>query len=169
MMDDTETQQAVGEARTRLADWRAEIIASIVLVGYTLVRTLAVAEGISPRDHAVSWRVFLVVEIGTTLPYVYGMGVLARSAAGRLGHRDPSRVVAAALAGGSLLAPYAYLAVQGRGMPMTVWALTAMVASLCLVAPARRFLALRHRLHPRRQRGLHTPRPTPLSSRSTTS
>lgn len=91
-----------------------EIIACLVLIGYTIVRTLVVAHGISPVSH-VSWQIFLWIEIVTTVPYVWAMGVIIRQSAtkagdGRMKRRLWYAVIVAAV---SLLAPYVYLACYG--------------------------------------------------------
>ena len=125
---------------SKLFGWRAEILAAVALVAYSVVRTVAVAMGISARDHAVSWRIFLLVELATTPPYVYGMGSLARNAVGKLGKRDPNLVIAFILAIGSLLGPYLYIGIQGRGMPTTVWIVTTAVVVLCLIGPGRKLV-----------------------------
>lgn len=95
--------------------YRPEIIASIFLVVYTAVRTVVVAQGISPVS-SVDWRVFLGIELVTTIPYVWAMGDLMRRAARQSGTSPAQmrrRIFAMTVAASSLLAPYVYLAVYG--------------------------------------------------------
>lgn len=91
-----------------------EILACILLVAYTIVRTLVVAYGISPVSQ-VSWQVFLAIEIITTVPYVWAMGAIIRRSSKKQESEQGRQKLwfAIFVAGISLLAPYAYLAMYG--------------------------------------------------------
>lgn len=78
---------------------------------YTAVRTLLVAKGIDTVAHT-DWRIFLIIEVITTVPYVWGIGDLVRGA--MLGTYPFSRTLlgfGAVLAG--VILPYAYIGLFG--------------------------------------------------------
>ena len=82
-----------------------------VMMVYTAVRTVLVANGIDTVART-DWRVFLLIEVVTTVPYVWGIGDLIRGA--MLGTYRFSRTLlgfAAVLAG--VILPYAYIAMFG--------------------------------------------------------
>ena len=78
-----------------------------LMMVYTAVRTVLVANGIDTVART-DWRIFLVIEVVTTVPYVWGIGDLIRGA--MLGTYRFSRTLlgfAAVLAG--VILPYAYI------------------------------------------------------------
>lgn len=82
-----------------------------VMMVYTALRTVLVANGIDTVART-DWRIFLLIEIVTTVPYVWGIGDLVRGA--MLGTYKFSRTLlgfAAVLAG--VILPYAYIGVFG--------------------------------------------------------
>ncbi len=82
-----------------------------LMMVYTAVRTVLVAKGIDTVAHT-DWRIFLLIEIVTTVPYVWGIGDLVRGA--MLGTHPFSRTLlgfAAVLAG--VILPYAYIGMFG--------------------------------------------------------
>lgn len=97
----------------RLKKYWPEVVACVLLVAYTIVRTIVVAYGISPVSE-VSWQIFLAIEIITTVPYVWAVGVIVRRSSKRREGQVVSRLwVPATVAVVSLLAPYVYLAMYG--------------------------------------------------------
>lgn len=114
-------QQEKTGLRQALEKRKPEIIGGTALLAYTAARTVAVAKAIDPGTH-VSWEAFLAIEAGTTAPYVYGIGDLVRSISKPEDYSKSQRVRAALLAGGSFIAPYAYLAAEGQGMSDSAWA-----------------------------------------------
>lgn len=97
----------------RLKKYWPEFIASLLLVAYTIVRTIVVAQGISPVSQ-VSWQIFLVIEIITTVPYVWAVGaIVRRSGKSRQGQSASHLWLPVVVAVVSLLAPYTYLAMYG--------------------------------------------------------
>lgn len=82
-----------------------------VMMVYTAARTVIVANGIDTVART-DWRIFLLIEIVTTVPYVWGIGDLVRGA--MLGTYRFSRTLlgfAAVLAG--VILPYAYIGMFG--------------------------------------------------------
>ncbi len=82
-----------------------------LMMVYTAVRTALVAKGIDTVAHT-DWRIFLLIEVVTTVPYVWGIGDLVRGA--MLGTHPFSRTLlgfAAVLAG--VVLPYAYIGMFG--------------------------------------------------------
>lgn len=99
--------------RYKLPTFWPEIVAGLLLILYTIIRTIVVAHGISPVSQ-VSWQVFLAIEIVTTAPYVWGMGKIVRRAAQTRQLKSERQLkLATGVAVASLLAPYAYLAWYG--------------------------------------------------------
>ena len=90
-----------------------EIAACLLLILYTIVRTIVVAQGISPISQ-VNWQVFLGIEIVTTVPYVWAVGAIVRRSAKKKQNLGSQRIwIAVIVAIVSLLAPYVYLAMYG--------------------------------------------------------
>lgn len=116
-----------GFTKELIAKRKPEIVAAAGLIGYTVLRTLGVAKGISP-DTDVDWRVFLGIEVATTPTYVKGMGDLIRSTLKPEAYTRRQKIGATALAGSSFIAPYAYVLGEGADMPKT--ALAGVVAVL---------------------------------------
>ncbi len=82
-----------------------------LMMVYTAARTMLVAKGIDTVAHT-DWRIFLLIEVVTTVPYVWGIGDLVRGA--MLGSHPFSRTLlgfAAVLAG--VILPYAYIGMFG--------------------------------------------------------
>jgi hypothetical protein len=104
----------------KLSKRKPEIIGGIGLIGYTAVRTAMVGESISPYSD-VDWRLFLGIELATTPQYVWGIGEMARSALRPEQYTQRKKLGALAAAGSALVAPYAYVAVEGAGMPREGW------------------------------------------------
>ena len=118
---------------------KPEVISGLGLLAYTAARTVAVAKGISPYSH-VDWRVFLGIEVATTPTYVWGMGDLIRSILKPDEYSTRQKIASTTLAGSSLLAPYAYIAAEGSGMPEAAWIGFFTVAALSVAAAARRLV-----------------------------
>lgn len=104
----------------KLKKHKPELIFGLGLMAYTAARTVGVAEGMSPYSD-VDWKIFLGLELGTTPQYVYGMGQLGRSVFKPEQYSLSRRLRAAALAGSALVAPYAYVGIEGGGTPKAVW------------------------------------------------
>ncbi len=137
---DDQMQDSINEGKKNF--WkrrRPELISGLGLIAYTAARTAAVAKGLSPYS-AVDWKVFLGIELATTPPYVWGVGDLIRSLKSPDDYSKKQKVVAAAMAGSTLLAPYAYIAAEGAGMPEQAWIGFFSVAALCLAIPARKLI-----------------------------
>ena len=97
--------------------YRPEIAAAFGLIIYTIIRTILVAEGISPVSGA-SWEMFLFIEILTTAPYVWAVGDIVRHSLAKQGasggHSGVGRrAVVFATAALSFAAPYVYLMAYG--------------------------------------------------------
>lgn len=108
-----ERAAVLGKIREGARKYRPEALATAGLIGYTLARTAAVAEGIAPESDA-SWEAFLAIELATTPQYVWGVGDLARNAGKEKEEYSTKRKLGAiAAAGSAFVAPYGYLAARG--------------------------------------------------------
>ncbi len=88
-----------------------EITGFTLMMVYTAARTVAVAQGIDSVAHT-DWRVFLAIEIVTTIPYVWGIGDLVRGA--MTGTHPKSRAtlgMVCVMTG--VIMPYLYIALFG--------------------------------------------------------
>jgi hypothetical protein len=95
----------------RFRKYWPEIAAFVAMMAYTLVRTLFVAHGVDSVAHT-DWRVFLLIEVVFTVPYVWGIGDLVRGAMlGTHSRRREWLGIVGVLSG--VIAPYAYLAAFG--------------------------------------------------------
>lgn len=88
-----------------------EVTGFLLMMAYTAARTLAVAHGVDTVAHT-HWQIFLIIEIVTTLPYVWGIGDLVRGAVSGAHStlRDGVGMISV-LTG--IFAPYVYLAAAG--------------------------------------------------------
>lgn len=122
------------------------IVGAVALLAYTLARTLAVANGVSPYS-SVSWKLFLAIEVVTTPQISWGWVDYARQVSGRRPCTLSRRlyVFVALLTG--ILAPYVYIAVAAGRMPIDVWVVTAAVSVICLIPSAARFRRFRRGGH----------------------
>jgi len=130
--------------------YKPEIIASILLIAYTIVRTVVVAYSITPVSN-VDWRVFLAIELVTTVPYVWAMGDIIRRSA-KVGSEQSGnrqrRYLAVTVAVLSLLAPYAYLAAYGSlGTTQGIGAFILLLLVFTLPSIVRLCLRIRRRKH----------------------
>ena len=95
----------------RFRKYWPEIAAFVAMMAYTAVRTLFVAHGVDSVART-DWRVFLLIEVVFTVPYVWGIGDLIRGAlTGTHSKRREWLGIVAVLSG--VVAPYAYLAALG--------------------------------------------------------
>lgn len=114
MMSRMKRAGAIGKARElftkdSLKKYWPEAVATAGLLGYTAARTAAVGVGMDATTDA-EWEVFLAIELGTTPTYVLPMGDLIRNAGKSPDEYARSRkYMMLGLAGGSYVAPYAYL------------------------------------------------------------
>jgi hypothetical protein len=97
--------------------YRPEIVATVGLIIYTIVRTILVAQGISPVSSA-SWEWFLFIEIITTAPYVWAVGNIVRHTMAKRSSTaskdsQTKRVGVFLTAALSFAAPYVYLLANG--------------------------------------------------------
>ncbi len=116
---------------------KPEIIAAAGLLGYTALRTVAVAKGVSP-DTDVDWRIFLGIEVATTWPYAKGMGTLIRAAHDPEQFTARQRRTAGVVASSSFLAPYAYVIAEGEGLSPGIWTGVAAFAAVGIYSAAKR-------------------------------
>lgn len=121
----------------RLTQTKAKAVAAIGLMAYSGARAFAVAKGVSPNS-AVDWRIFLGIELGTIPQYVLGMSTLARATLKVEKYSTAQRARAATYAGTALLAPYAYIAAEGQGMPAQTWGAVAAVGLLSATPAIRK-------------------------------
>jgi hypothetical protein len=121
---------------------KPEVIAAAGLVGYTALRTAGVGFGLSPHSE-VDWRVFLGIELATTPTYVLGMGDMARSVLKPENYSTRRKLGAAALAGSSLVAPYAYVVAEGQGIPAAAWAGVGAFGAVSVFSAASKFIKTR--------------------------
>ena len=119
----------------RLRKYWPEIIGFLVMMAYTAIRTLAVAHGVDTVAHT-SWKIFLAIEIITTVPYVWGIGDLVRGA--MTGAHSKLR---GALGMGCVLlgifAPYVYLLSGGGLRHIKSAVITAIMVVLALIGLTR--------------------------------
>lgn len=107
----TSTWDTLRSLAHRYRKYWPEVTGFVLMMGYTALRTVAVAKGIDTVAHT-DWRIFLVIEIVTTVPYVWGIGDLVRGA--MLGTHRVWRTLlgfTAVLAG--VILPYAYIGMFG--------------------------------------------------------
>lgn len=127
-----------GIARTlwhRLAKYWPEIAAFVAMMAYTAVRTFFVAHGVDSVART-DWRIFLLIEVVFTVPYVWGIGDLVRGAMlGTHSRRREALGVAAVMAG--VVAPYAYIAAFGGLLHVQSAIITAAMVVLALVGLLR--------------------------------
>ncbi|MDO5285927.1 MAG: hypothetical protein Q4G45_03785 [Actinomycetia bacterium] len=88
-----------------------EVTAFVLMMVYTAFRTVAVATGIDTVAQT-DWRVFLVLEIVTTVPYVWGIGDLVRGAMTGSHSRTRGTVAMVCVLVG-VAGPYVYIALYG--------------------------------------------------------
>lgn len=154
----TTTWDTLRSLAHRYRKYWPEVTGFILMMGYTALRTLAVAKGIDTVAHT-DWRVFLVIEIVTTVPYVWGIGDLVRGA--MLGTYRLGRTVlgfVAVLAG--VILPYAYIGMYGGfhhrrsaliTVAMILVALVGLRQGLARLAKARRARLAREAAHHARE------------------
>lgn len=95
----------------RLRKYWPEIAAFVLMMVYTAVRTFFVAHGVDSVAQT-DWRIFLLLEIIFTVPYVWGIGDLVRGAmTGTHTKRREWLGLVGVLSG--VVAPYLYLAAWG--------------------------------------------------------
>ena len=88
-----------------------EITAFVLMMIYSAFRTIAVATGVDTVAQT-DWRVFLVIEIVTTIPYVWGIGDLVRGAMTGSHSRTRNMIGTICVLGG-IAGPYVYIALYG--------------------------------------------------------
>ena len=106
------TRAAVpGKIREKAKKYRPEIAANVLLAGYTALRTVGVAQGVDPVSDT-NWETFLAIELGTQVPYTWGISDLIR---GGLKDEYPRsrKMLASTAVGSAFIAPYAYVAAEG--------------------------------------------------------
>ncbi len=115
----------------RLGKYWPEITAFVLMMAYTAVRTLLVAQGVDSVART-DWRIFLALEILFTVPYVWGIGDLVRGA--MLGTHSKRRDwlgMVAVLSG--VLVPYIYLAAFGGLQHVQSAVITVVMIALAMV------------------------------------
>lgn len=125
--------------------WRRrkpELVFSAALIGWTALRTLGVAQEVSPSTH-VDWRTFLGIELVTTYPYTRGMADLVRAFNKPQDYNLLKRAQAATVAGGCLLAPYVYVAAEGEGISKEAAGGVGVVALVSIAGAARKLRTAR--------------------------
>jgi hypothetical protein len=105
------------DMRALMKKYRPEIVAAVGLIIYTIIRTVLVAQGISPVSGA-SWEIFLFIEIITTAPYVWAVGNIVRHSLAKqkksvVRSAIAKRLFVFATAALSFVAPYLYLMLYG--------------------------------------------------------
>ena len=98
--------------RQLIKKYQPEIVSALLLIAYTIIRTLIVAGGISPVSNA-DWRVFLVIEVVTTVPYVWALGDIVRASLNKAKRSTFRNFVAITTALVAFAAPYIYLILTG--------------------------------------------------------
>ncbi len=115
-----------------------EIAAFVAMMAYTALRTVAVAKGVDTVSHT-DWRVFLVIEIVMTVPYIWGIGDLVRGAMTGTHSRQRSTLGMVAVIAG-VAGPYVYIALAG-GLHHIQSALITLVMVVLAVLGLRQSLA----------------------------
>lgn len=100
-----------GKIREKIASRRPEIAANAALAGYTVARTVGVAQGVDPVANT-NWGAFLAIELATQIPYAWGISDIIRGSL-RENYSRSRQLLAATAIGSAFAGPYVYLAANG--------------------------------------------------------
>lgn len=143
----------IGLARSlwhRLGKYWPELTAFVLMMAYTAVRTLFVAQGVDSVART-DWRVFLLIEVVFTVPYVWGIGDLVRGA--MLGTHSRRRELAGTVGVLSgVIAPYLYLAAFGGLQHVQSAVITLAMIALAMVGLRKSLKKLSAAKRERRER-----------------
>lgn len=100
-----------GKIREKIATRKPEIAANVALAGYTVARTVGVAQGVDPVADT-NWGTFLAIELATQIPYAWGFSDIIRGSL-REDYPRSRKLLASAAIGSAFAGPYVYLAANG--------------------------------------------------------